>query len=76
MDVECILLLFDRSVHYSRPRIVANLQLRFAQVIKPLSAKVVSIRLDGQEYIETLFKIMSSVAKMKLSLQILEIEHE
>jgi len=34
----------------------------------PLSALVVSIRLDSQGYIETLSKIMSSVAMVKLPL--------
>ena len=67
MDVEVTELLFNRSVQCLRPRFSANLELRFAQVIKPLSAKVVSVRLDGQECIETLSMIMSSVAKIKLS---------
>jgi len=42
MDVEFIALLFNRSVQNPQP--TGN---------KPLSAKVVTFRLDDQEYIET-----------------------
>ena len=38
MDTEFAELLLNRSVQYLLPRFTANLQLRFAQVIKPLSA--------------------------------------
>ena len=76
MDVEFTELLFNCSVQCLRPRSSANLQLRFAQVLKPLSAKVVSIRFDGQECIDTSSMIMTSDAEIKFSLKILDIEHE
>ena len=58
MDVEFTELLFNHSVQCLRSRFSADLKLRFAQVIKPLSSKDVSIRFDGQECIDTLSMIV------------------